>query len=455
MEIPVFKEVYVQSGNVAALNSYPWIVAMGSPTWEVFGGKLTPLCAFFRKNYAYIYYEKSNFDQLAGKALVKIQDGQIYKKWKKNCSELFEISACIDKKPASNSQKGFTLVFDKMVEFWKWSVFIDSFDTGTDFREIDKIAKGYDFTREETQVLTTPDELSYLQDFELQLLKAQRDQSYAKLLANYFWINTNYSEWGKFTASGAKQLAEQKRVSINLDSAIRSLENYSAQIKQKQQGILAKKNLEKNPFETFVLLAAWRDERKKFNYVGLHALGFYAREILIANKTDPKFYNVLTPEECAAAQLPSLNELRARVKNGILVTGFDDHYGVVTDKIASQIFNELESKRLSNRFDLRGQSACLGRVTGKVFIVENVSQLAAFPEGAVLVTGMTRPEFVPAMKKCIGIITDEGGITCHAAIVSRELNKPCIVGTQIATKRLKTGDVVELDAFHGLVKKVS
>jgi pyruvate,water dikinase len=65
---------------------------------------------------------------------------------------------------------------------------------------------------------------------------------------------------------------------------------------------------------------------------------------------------------------------------------------------------------------------------------------------------MTRPEFVPLMKKAAGIVTDEGGITCHAAIISRELGKPCIIGTQTATQIIKDGDLVEVRANHGTVR---
>ena len=64
---------------------------------------------------------------------------------------------------------------------------------------------------------------------------------------------------------------------------------------------------------------------------------------------------------------------------------------------------------------------------------------------------MTRPEYLPAMKKAAAFITDEGGITCHAAIIAREMKKPCIIGTKIATQVLKDGDMVEVKANHGLV----
>ena len=65
---------------------------------------------------------------------------------------------------------------------------------------------------------------------------------------------------------------------------------------------------------------------------------------------------------------------------------------------------------------------------------------------------MIKPDYLSAMKKAVAFVTDEGGITCHAAIVARELNKPCIIGTKIATKVLKDGDEVEVDADKGVVK---
>jgi pyruvate,water dikinase len=68
---------------------------------------------------------------------------------------------------------------------------------------------------------------------------------------------------------------------------------------------------------------------------------------------------------------------------------------------------------------------------------------------------MTTPEYVPIMKMASAIVTDEGGISCHAAIVSRELKIPCVIGTKNATKVLKTGDEIEVDAEKGIVKILS
>lgn len=69
--------------------------------------------------------------------------------------------------------------------------------------------------------------------------------------------------------------------------------------------------------------------------------------------------------------------------------------------------------------------------------------------------GMTTPNMISIMKKAAAFVTDEGGVTCHAAIIAREINKPCIIGTKIATKVLKDGDIVVVDASNGIIKIIN
>lgn len=101
--------------------------------------------------------------------------------------------------------------------------------------------------------------------------------------------------------------------------------------------------------------------------------------------------------------------------------------------------------------EIKGDVAFPGIVKGKVVIHLSWTGTTEIEEGDILVTGMTNPQMIPLLKKSAAIITDEGGITCHAAIISRELRKPCIVGTKNATQVLKDGDLVEVDANHGVV----
>ena len=100
---------------------------------------------------------------------------------------------------------------------------------------------------------------------------------------------------------------------------------------------------------------------------------------------------------------------------------------------------------------VRGLGASPGMGVGPVKIIKSAKEIKRMESGDILVTEMTTPDFVPAMKKAAAIVTDTGGMTSHAAIVSRELGVPCIVGTQEATKILKEGDTVSVDGTHGMV----
>ncbi len=101
----------------------------------------------------------------------------------------------------------------------------------------------------------------------------------------------------------------------------------------------------------------------------------------------------------------------------------------------------------------KGLGASPGMASGAVKIIKSTDELDKIEEGDILVTVMTTPDMVPAMKRADGIITDEGGVTCHAAIVSRELGIPCVVGTGKATKILKENEIVTLDGNKGIVYK--
>ncbi|MGB9706620.1 MAG: phosphoenolpyruvate synthase [Microgenomates group bacterium] len=100
---------------------------------------------------------------------------------------------------------------------------------------------------------------------------------------------------------------------------------------------------------------------------------------------------------------------------------------------------------------LKGQAASPGIASGPVNIIKSAKEINKIKTGDVLVTPMTNPDFVPAMKKVAAIVTDKGGQTSHAAIISRELGVPCVVGTQTATKILKNGQIVTVNGTKGEV----
>jgi len=103
---------------------------------------------------------------------------------------------------------------------------------------------------------------------------------------------------------------------------------------------------------------------------------------------------------------------------------------------------------------VKGLPVYEGLVRGRVRLIANGESLEKIQKGEILVSNTTHPSYLFAMKKSAAIVTNEGGIVCHAAITAREMKKPCIVGTKIATKVFKDGDLVEVDANKGTVRKL-
>ena len=118
---------------------------------------------------------------------------------------------------------------------------------------------------------------------------------------------------------------------------------------------------------------------------------------------------------------------------------------------SSEKLSESHDVRDDGLVILRGQTASAGHASGPVRIIMSARELSKIAAGDILVTGMTNPDMVPAMQKAAAIVTDAGGMTSHAAIVSREIGIPCIVGTERATKLLRDGMRVTVDAAAGVV----
>ncbi len=131
--------------------------------------------------------------------------------------------------------------------------------------------------------------------------------------------------------------------------------------------------------------------------------------------------------------------------------GLSSDIHITTDREAKRDF-EIPILCIEASNELQGRTVYPGKVQGKIQIVNTIEDMQKCSPGCIVVSINTSPSIMPVLKQCAAIITDEGGITCHAAIVSRELGKPCIIGTKIATKVLKDGDKVEVDAEKGIVR---
>lgn len=174
----------------------------------------------------------------------------------------------------------------------------------------------------------------------------------------------------------------------------------------------------------------------------------------IAKKTgyQVKFLKTITTTEIEkyfrTGKLPLQEELKERYQ-GVAVFYKNGGEKVIFGKKFIDFKEELISRLMKQR--IKGTPAYLGKAKGVVRVVLDPFKVKEFNQGDILVTGMTRPDYLPLMKKSAAFITDAGGMLSHAAIMARELKKPCIVGAEIATKILKDGDIVEVDAKEGAV----
>lgn len=125
----------------------------------------------------------------------------------------------------------------------------------------------------------------------------------------------------------------------------------------------------------------------------------------------------------------------------------------IKEKIfSSESTNKKETS--ASQKEIKGMVASPGKAKGIVRIVLSYDDINKVKKGDILVAYMTSPRFISAIARCGAIVTNDGGLTCHAAIIARELKKPCVIGTKGATKFLKDGDIVEVDANNGIVRVI-
>lgn len=167
----------------------------------------------------------------------------------------------------------------------------------------------------------------------------------------------------------------------------------------------------------------------------------------------------LTPGEIAAAlrgQPVNLTPLLAERQTGFAIIWLEGKVSTLfgRESVALQrtIYQKIATSRESAGAVIKGQAGAPGKVRGRAKILLGYHDIGKLQPGDILVASMTTPDYVAAMEKAAAFVTDEGGITCHAAIVAREFGVPCVIGTQVATQKLKDGDLIEVDADRGVVR---
>ena len=338
-------------------------------------------------------------------------------------------------------------------------------------------------------LLTSPVKPSFAQDEEIEFLqllkKIQADKKVVKifidkdieeifnslptlikeLIENYYnkWHWTPYGYTGPaydlyFYLEKIKAMAEQVK---NINNIINEELARHHKLKQQQQEIIEKISLPEDLQHLFKIARdiIWlKDFRKYVFWHGHYVIDKINKETARRLNLSLKQVNHVAHHEMKEAVLEKkVNEhiLNERIRCSLfLVSGTENKY-----------YWGQEAKEIIDSFDIdepevdisagwQGACACPGKVNGRVKIVNSVDDIGKVETGDIMLSVTTYPALLPAMKKASAIVTEDGGITCHAAIVARELRIPCVVGAKKITELLKDGDKVEVDATEGRVKKL-
>jgi phosphohistidine swiveling domain-containing protein len=246
----------------------------------------------------------------------------------------------------------------------------------------------------------------------------------------------------------------------NLDPQ-KELEDYQREkqaLKLQQKRIIAELKPNKyfhqiiNMAQQVVYYKVYRRDLQTWSYYNLEPL---LKEIANRLALTLKQVRMMLPEEVEAALLSNkldIDLLNQRLK--LVVYGREGikRYCLVgTD--AKKFLEDVKQEKVNKNIkQIMGTTAYAGKAKGVVKIINTPDDMIKMSAGNILVSASTNPNLMPAIRQAAAIITDEGGLTCHAAIVSRELKIPCIIGTKVATRVLKDGDLVEVDATRGVIR---
>jgi len=313
------------------------------------------------------------------------------------------------------------------------------------------------FSHENIQLLSSPVSPSFLLTAQNLLWKIKHLKGQAQKLAmenfikKYSWIENTYTQ-GKLIGKREifrKAKAQKRPAGLNSFAAI----------KKQKAALIKKLKFNKNDLfvvETVEFCARWQDERKENILRNIGKFEPVICELAKRLNLKPEQLKFILPEELNEKCLFDPKFLAVLKKRRPSCSYYTTpRQTLIFDSKDFTLFKKgLEKQSASGIRELRGTVANSGLASGIVKICHNSKDIRSFKKGQILVAPMTRPEYLPAMQKATAIVTDEGGITSHAAIISRELNIPCVIGTKFATKIFKDGDMVEVNADRGWARKI-
>ncbi len=423
----------------------------------------------FKEGYGEMWYDTEDFDRLWQIIKSKIdQDPHYLEKTKQLYEKIFTKHERLFKKletkklSDTTNKKLFKLVQhlrEAMTDAVGIAHIVDAVG-----QEIEKELKhnlktelGQDGVKEYFAALTTPSAPSFVarEDRELQKIRGwsgtRRQRALKQHLQQYRWIQNSYRGPNRVTVDTLEERLQAAPVKTEIKRA------HSAKEKEKLMKTLSLSAQTRHFLRNIDFITIWQDERKEKVLKTVEYLSSILAEVSkrVGIDVNDLYYlgtkditNLISLEDLQGLAL----ELAERRRGCYFLHDGPQQYVISGADYQNIVALQQTTTQAEAGKEIHGSVANPGTVTGKVAMCLNFSSLHKVQKGDILVTSMTRPEYMPALKKAAAIVTDEGGITSHAAIVSRELGIPAIIGTKIATKVLKDGMDVEVRANHGFVK---
>ena len=303
------------------------------------------------------------------------------------------------------------------------------------------------------EILTAPTRMSFYQEEEVSLAKAN---DLPKHHQQFFWLKNSYAGTQilpmEFFAERKKDLKSEIEIEIKKKLA----ETIARKLAVQKQFNVPSDIMEIS--EAISDGVGWQDERKKYIFMILHYIDVLVAEIARRFEYDfNELHNLWHYQIAEIIEGKNLHPELAKRAKGFGVQFFHDCRELSAEE--TEFFWNVYSteKVVAGTNEVKGIVASKGNggvVRGKIHILLDPMKAELFQDGEILVAPMTSPEYIFAMKKACAVLTDTGGLTSHAAIVSRELGIPCLVGTKVATTVFQDGDVVEVNSGEGIARKV-
>ncbi len=289
-------------------------------------------------------------------------------------------------------------------------------------------------------------------------IKPEIYRTIQKHYEKYFYVNHMWVGEVSSFEHYLKELVKLIGSGANLEANYKKEQKKSAVTLKKRQELIKKLRIKEhwltlfNGFGDFMVTKIYRRFAQIY---ALYKMEYILKEIGKRLNLSLMEIRFMLPEEIKKALLINkVNRKEVKERKKFCVYYAEKGKDIIFIGEKAKKLAKTTERKVGEMIEIEGQTGCVGRATGIVKLIFRPKDMAKMQKGDILVSIATDPDIVPAMKKAAAIVTEQGGVTSHAAIVSREMNIPCIIGTKIATKVLKDGDKVEVDANKGVVRKL-